>query len=462
MREAILNMIRDPISLAGAVITTVSAVLILTLLGIELVGHPGSPYIGILAFLVLPAFFMVGLVLIPVGLWRERRKIRRGAAPPEGFPIIDLNKSRTRVVALAFLGATVVNVVILAVATYKGVAVMDSTAFCGTACHTVMKPEYTAYQRSPHARVKCVECHIGSGADWFVKSKLSGAWQLVSVSLDLYPKPIPTPVHNLRPARETCEQCHWPSKFVGERLRVKTHFSDDEKAAELKTVLLMNVGGVLPSGGRGIHWHIDPSLRIRYRSDATRTDIGDVELRGPDGKVELFRKEGPASSAEWRTMDCVDCHNRPTHVYGTPEGEVDEALAHGLIDRELPFVRREGVRLVQGDWASEEDARAKIGLELGRFYAEGHPEVAASKQEAIDAAAGQLAKRWSYNVFPEMNVKWGNYPTFLGHEPGCFRCHAGDHKTDSGRTLSKSCNLCHRVLAENEENPEILEQLGAR
>jgi len=178
------------ISLVGTAITTVSAFLFVLLFAMSLVSeHGGGPYLGILSFLVLPAFFMLGLILVAVGIHRQRTRRRaaraRGEAAPTPFPVLDFNQRGTRQTVMLFLGATAANLLILGVGTYKGVEVMESTSFCGAACHTVMEPEYTTYQRSPHARVKCVACHIGEGADWFVKSKLSGSWQVVSVALNL-------------------------------------------------------------------------------------------------------------------------------------------------------------------------------------------------------------------------------------------------------------------------------------
>ena len=116
-----------------------------------------------------------------------------------------LVRSRRVLAGRALSGTSFGTLVIVATGTYKAVELMESVEFCGTTCHKVMSPEYTTYLRSPHARVRCTQCHIGPGADWFVQSKLSGSWQLVSVALNLYPRPIPTPVHNLRPSRETCE-----------------------------------------------------------------------------------------------------------------------------------------------------------------------------------------------------------------------------------------------------------------
>ncbi len=477
MRDVLLPLIRNAISLLGTIITTVSAMLIISLFGIELAGFEGGPYLGILAFVILPSIFVFGLLLIPLGVFLERRKMAKAIAegkPIPTFPVFDLNNPRTRKFGVVFLALTTVNVVILAVGTYKGVEVMDSTKFCGTTCHSVMSPEYTTYQRSPHARVRCVECHIGPGASWFVKSKLSGSWQMVAVALNLYPRPIAAPVENLRPARETCEQCHWPTKFVGERLKVISHFTDDEQTKENKTVLLLNVGGTqAKAGASGIHWHVGPGVEIRYLADKKRENIADVELKMPDGSTKTFKAPAPKVAGEgaaaaapsgekvWRRMDCIDCHNRPTHIYGTADGQLDGALAQGMIDPSLPFIRREGLRLLKETYASHDEAKVKIPEGLKAFYAKDFVQVAQQKAAAIDTAGAELVRIYTTNVFPQMNIKWGTYPNFLGHDsaPGCFRCHDGDHKTDKGEEISQECNLCHQVLASEEQSPEILKQL---
>jgi len=463
MRSFFQALMRDPVSLTGAAITTASALVFGTLLAIDLMGMPGSPYLGILAYLIVPAIFLFGLLLVPIGVWRARRRDRRLAAEGRaipGFPVIDMNQNRTRRMVLVFLALTVVNIIILAVATYKGVEVMDSTPFCGRTCHTVMQPEFTAHGRSPHSRVACVACHIGPGGSWFVKSKLSGSWQLVSVAFHLYPRPIPTPVHNLRPARETCEQCHWPTKFVGDRLRVITHHADDEKNTVLKTVLLMRIGGMQGRTSQGIHWHVDPGVRIRYRSDEKRDTITEVETTLPDGAVTRFTA-GAAGEGEWRVMDCVDCHNRPTHIYRPPEDEVDAAMSEGRLDRALPFARREAIKALKGTYDSEEAARAGIAAAFAAFYQKEYPDVASAKREDIDKAGRLLGDLYGFNVFPKMNVQWGTYPNHLGHttSSGCFRCHDGEHKDAAGKAIPGDCDTCHSMLAMDEENPKILEDL---
>ncbi|HEX4826139.1 MAG TPA: NapC/NirT family cytochrome c [Candidatus Polarisedimenticolaceae bacterium] len=451
---------RNGISLAGAALTTASALLFLSLFTIESLGFEGGPYLGIVNFVVVPALFVLGLVLIPVGLAIQRRRTRNAAAhgqAPPRLPIVDLNVDRTRAMVVMFSGATMLNLVILAVATYKAVEVMDTTKFCGASCHSVMAPEYTTYQRSPHSRVACVSCHIGPGAGWFVKSKLSGSWQLISVNLKLYPKPIPTPVHNLRPARDTCEQCHWPTKFVGDRLRVITHYAEDEPNTETKTVVLLKVGGLQGRTSRGIHWHVDPGVRIRYRSDEKRETIGTIELTRSDGTVTTYAPKED-KGGEWRTMDCLDCHNRPSHIYRMPEAEIDRALAEGALDKSVPFLRREGLKAIKAEYASQDEARQKIAGTLEAFYGKEQPSVDRAK---VDAAAHELGNIYATNVWPSMNIKWGTYPSHLGHtdSPGCFRCHDGEHADPGGRAIPQDCDLCHTVLAQDEPNPEVLKTL---
>ena len=459
------SITHNGISLVGTGLAIAGLVLIVSLFVMEQLGFEGGPYLGILTYLILPMIFVTGLILIPIGAVLYRRNLRRtpgGAATPL-LPIFDLNKTKTRRWMMIFIGATMVNIVIVAGATYKGVEVMESVEFCGTACHSVMQPEHTAYQRSSHSRVSCAECHIGPGADWFVKSKLDGAWQLVAVAFDLYPRPIPTPLHDLRPARETCEQCHWPTRFVGDKLVIKQHYEEDEANTELTSALLLKVGGTAGKRSSGIHWHVDRGVSIRYRSDETREEIYEVEYTDADGIVKLFAdRKAPEEGGLWRDMDCVDCHNRPSHNYQPPDTEIDVAIRDGVIDRTLPYVKREGLRIVNAEYASHEDARATISAELSRYYAENYPELAADRATAITNAATALGNIYSVNVFPQMKVWWNTYPEHIGHQSseGCFRCHGKRLRTEDRETISRDCDVCHTVLAEKEENPAIITQLN--
>jgi len=466
VKSFFIALTRNPISLVGTAVVSATGILIVTLFTFEVFGFQGGPYSGILAYLVLPAIFVAGLLLIPTGIAVQRRRDRRakerGEAPPV-FPVLDLNDPRIRNRALTFAALTAINAVILATATYKGVETMESTQFCGQACHSVMQPEYTAFQRSPHASVRCVDCHIGPGADWFVKSKLSGSWQLIAVTFNLYPRPIPTPVHDLRPARETCEQCHWPSKFVGDRIKVIPGYADDETSSEQKSVLLMRVGGRQGSASQGIHWHVDRGVHIRYLADEKRETISEIELRTAKGEVRRYKTSDAKvpAGAVWRTMDCVDCHNRPSHTFRTPVAEVDEAMSSGRLPRDLPFLHRESIRLLKAAYPSQPAARQGIARGLQAFYAGQYPALAAVRGPAIRDAAAFLGTIYSSNVFPSMKVGWGTYPNHIGHEtsPGCFRCHDDAHKTADGRSIPQDCSLCHGLLAVGEKDPEILRSL---
>jgi NapC/NirT cytochrome c family protein len=461
------------VSQVGMMLTTGSAVTFITFFATELFGVSLGPYVGILAFVLLPAVFVLGLILIPIGIWYRRRgQIRRGRLPAE-YPPVDFRRPEFRETLWFLVAMTGVNVVVFLTASYGAVHHMESVEFCGATCHTVMQPEYTAYQGAPHARVPCVSCHIGPGAPWFVRSKLSGSYQVLAVTFDLYPRPIPTPIENLRPSRETCEQCHWPEKFVGDKLLVKTHFSEDETAAETKTVLLMHIGGVDPLNGkpRGNHGvHVQPGAEIRYAAtDHGRQQIPYVRYRRPNGEVVEYVATGegaapgpPPDDERLRRMDCMDCHNRPTHTFQLPGAAVDAALAADRIDRTLPYIKKQALERLQAAYPSPAEAISGIRSGLNDFYTARYPQIVHDRGPAIDAAAEVLAGIYARNVFPAMNVSWGTYANNLGHQdfPGCFRCHDGGHKSSDGREIPSGCDTCHALLALEDPDPEILKQLA--
>ncbi len=460
------------LSLAGVAVTTTSAITLATLYTTEFFGVHVGPYIGIIAFLILPGVFVLGLTLIPLGQWRKFRREKASGTLPLEYPVIDLRDPKLQETLWFVTAMTGLNLILLLTATYRGVHYMDSTQFCGQTCHSVMKPEYTAYQNSPHARVACVACHIGPGAPWFVRSKLSGAYQVLSVNLNLYSRPIPTPIEDLRPSRETCEQCHWPLKFVGDKLVVKPRFAEDETNTESKTVLLMHTGGLdpltrKPLGNHGVH--LEPGAEIRYfATDHRRQEIPYVAYRRPGGEVIAYVAEGSGKSAEqWRRagplrlMDCMDCHNRPTHTFQSPGPAVDEALAAGLLDPSLPYLKKQALELLKAPYRSEAEAAAQIRARLEDYYRREQPQIYQSKRSSIAQAAETLTTLYSRNVFPEMKISWGTYPNNLGHEsfPGCFRCHDGNHNSANGRSIPNDCGTCHQALAVEERDPEILKRL---
>ena len=339
---------------------------------------------------------------------------------------------------------------------------MDTVSFCGQTCHVVMQPEFTAHQRSPHSRVECVSCHIGPGASWFVKSKLSGTGQLIAVALNNYPRPIPVPVRNLRPARETCETCHWPQKFDEDRLRDITSYAEDEQNTLSHTVLMLHLGG--GASRVGIHGrHLGEGVRVRYyAADEKRQTIPWVEYTSGGQTTVYASGNAKPDPAQLREMDCVDCHNRPTHIYQLPGRAIDEAIATGEISSALPFVKKQGVSILKQPYATEQEAQARIPTALEDFYRNNYPQIYAQRRDEITHSGAALLRAFQHNVFPSMKVTWGTYANNLGHtdSDGCFRCHDEQHSAQGGKTITQDCSACHNILASDEKNPKILNDLG--
>ena len=438
------------------VLTTVSAVVFLIVFLADLFGLHTNPYLGILFFLVLPGVFVVGLVLIPLGAWLERRRRARGRTPSQlHWPRIDLNDPIHRRAAVLTFALTMANIVIVSLAAYRGVEYMDSPQFCGQVCHAVMKPEFTAYQDGAHSRVTCVQCHIGAGASWFARSKVSGMRQVLAVTFHTYSRPIPEPVRNLRPARDTCEQCHWPEKFHGDKIVRVFEYADDEKNTESVTTLQVHVGGGSERLGiaQGIHWHMNVANEVEYiATDEKRQVIPWVRVKDRFGNVREYTAEGAKpeelAKGERRRMDCMDCHNRPSHpMAATPERAVNALMARGDIPKTLPFVRREAVKALRASYPSQEQAAEGISRTLRDFYRSQQPADYMSRRQDVEKAVQATTGVYRRNVFPEMNVQFGTYASNIGHIdfPGCFRCHDGNHKTQDGKEIGQDCDSCHSI-----------------
>ncbi len=463
--------IQNTTSFIGVTLTTSGAITMVAFWIYDFVlPGPPHPYIGLLIFLILPGIFLLGLALIPVGIFFRRRKLRNAGKLPGAYPEIDLKAPMVQNGLLFIGGATLLNVLIFSFASYRGVAYMDTTSFCGQTCHTVMAPEFSAYQNSPHARVECVECHIGPGAGWFVRSKLSGLRQVFAVTFHTYSRPIPSPVKYLRPARETCEQCHWPQRFSGDKFIVRTNYKGDEKNTPMTTALLMKIGGRSSTGAVGIHGrHLDDGSRIHYIStDEERQVIPVVYYTDDRGKVveyvstDIKVTKQQLEKGEKRAMDCIDCHNRPTHAFELPENAVDQRMSRGLVSPELPFIRKKAVELLKVTYPDRQTAQKQIVDGINNYYRTTYPDIYNSKRALIEQSADNIAKIYLRNIFPDMKVGWGVHPDNLGHTdfPGCFRCHDGSHTSADGQTISNDCTACHNLLAVQEENPKILTDLG--
>jgi nitrate/TMAO reductase-like tetraheme cytochrome c subunit len=457
-----VKLYKNPISLIGMALAAVAFANILFLFFLDAFSHVSSPYVGILAYMVAPAIMIVGLVMIPVGMIIERRRRLHEVGHPPHFAKFDLNNPAQRSAAAFALSFVVIFALMSAVGSYKAYEFTDSVQFCGQLCHSVMSPEFTAYQQSPHARVGCVECHVGSGASWYVKSKLSGARQVYYTAMGTYPRPIPSPVHNLRPAADTCEQCHWPKKFWGSQLKVFSHYGTDEQNTPRVLRLLIRTGGGDPSTGQaagGIHWHMNINNHMTYiATDDQRQVIPWVRMEDNKGNVvDFMTKDNPPTQAQLdagtkRKMDCIDCHNRPSHIYTPPDVSVDRGISAGVIDAGLPFIKAQGVEVLIADYKTHDEAKQAIAEKISKFYAEKYPQIASGKSDSIKNAVAELQRIYSTTFFPTMKVNWKTHPNNIGHMyyPGCFRCHDGNHVSKDGRVISKNCNSCHTLLDQEE------------
>jgi len=443
---------RNPFSLAGVFLATIGALFFLIFFLLEIFGLHTNPYMGIVVFLILPGLFVFGLLLIPFGIWRERRAERAGK-PVRVWPRIDFNIPRHRRVAFFIAAATFVNVLIVSLAAYTGVHYMDSNEFCGQVCHTVMEPEFTAFQDGSHSRVGCAQCHIGAGAPWFVKAKISGLRQVLAVNLNTYSRPIPSPVRNLRPAAQTCEQCHWPEKFHGDKVKVIREFGSDEKNTESATTLQIHVGGGSDklSIATGIHWHMNVANVVEYiATDDKRQVIPWVKITDRAGNSREYAAEGVTpeelAKGERRRMDCVDCHNRPGHLFDpSADKAVNRGIAMGMLPKDLPFVKREATAALTETYASAQQADEKIAQRLREFYKANYNQLYMGKRQDVERAVTGTQQLYRRNIFPAMNVGWGSYPNNIGHMdfPGCFRCHDENHKTKDGKVIGQDCATCH-------------------
>jgi len=451
---------RNWVTFAGMTLAVASFFAAAFLIAMDLFRGLHNPYVGILTYIVAPGFLLLGLLVFVAGLLWERRRARKqrraGVAPS---PRLDFNLPHQRHVLLLVVLVATVLLLMTAVGSYHTYEFTESVMFCGLTCHSVMQPEYTAYQESPHARVACVKCHIGPGATWFVKSKLSGAYQVYATLADVYPRPIPSPIKDLRPAQQTCDQCHWPRKFYSAVERVRHHYLPDEKNSPWTIRMLVKIGGGDPSFGPvgGIHWHMNIDNRLEYIArDPQRQDIPWVRVTDRQGHETVYQSsDSPLSpvriaASKPRVMDCIDCHNRPTHVFHTPVDAVNLAMSTGRIDPAIPDIKRQAVAALTAGYASEPDARRKIAATLQSFYRDRYGDYASRNGDRLAAGIGEVQQIYSHNFFPDMKVSWQTYPDNIGHkdDPGCFRCHDGQHVSADGRTVPHACDTCHTIIAQ--------------
>lgn len=456
------SLFRNWLSLAGAILSVSSGFAFLLLFVVDILAHHGNPYMGIIAYVITPCFLFAGLGLIGAGYWFQLRQQKQaGGAVPSPVLTIDLTRHRDRRILAFFVAASVLFLLMTALGSYQTYRYTESVQFCGQACHVPMEPEYITAQHSPHARIDCVACHVGPGAVAYFKTKINGTRQLYHTVLNDFDRPIRLTAAKQRPAQETCETCHWPQKYTGDLEKVNQHFLADETNTPFTIKLLLKVGGGDPARGPvgGIHWHMNLTNKVEYiATDETRKSIPWIRVTNEKGVSTEYRtpdfKDDPAKYTI-HTMDCMDCHNRPSHKFRTPNDAVDLALANGLVDAKIPWVKAKMVDALVQPYSTKEEAMQKIESALRAAYPD---------RPDVKAIIDETRLIYTTNFFPEMKADWRVHPDNIGHKEwnGCFRCHDGNHKTADGKTSVKAsdCNACHLITAQgsgeslNKVNPK--------
>lgn len=472
IRAFFSGVARSKLSVVGAIISTVIFPVLLVSITLDMQGITKNPYFGFLIYMVMGPLFILGLLMVLGGVLFSKGTEDIGLFTFE-YLMEQLNRPGRfiRIRKLIFLSSflTIFTIFLVGLISYTGFHYTESITFCGQFCHDVMQPEFITHQNSPHSRVSCVECHIGEDAQWFTKAKISGARQLLATAFNSYERPIKTPVEGLRPVRDVCEECHRPEMFHGEKLYIKDLYLADKFNTHVQTVLLMKIGAGGYGGikAHGIHWHVSPEHNITYTyTDPGRTKIVKVKFADDeDGSEVVFRrrgyveKEGDLNSS--REMDCMDCHNRPTHIYLSAEESLDLKIAEGQIPQEIPYIKRQGLEVIAREYATVAQARTSIAADLRKWYAANEPDFTDANTALLNKAISGICQAYEENVFPKMNVTWGTYKDFIGHddEGGCFRCHDGQMVSDSGEVIRQDCNICHVVLANQEVSPEVIKIL---
>ena len=449
------------LTIIGAIIAVINLALILLLFVFSTIFDKSSTNIGLFIYIILPGFLVLGLLMIPIGMFLERKRIITGLIHEANkLPKLDLNDPRHRNAFLIFSITTIILLFFSTLGSFKAYHMTESVEFCGTLCHHVMEPEHTAYRNSPHANVACVECHVGSGASWYVKSKLSGLHQVYAVLTNSYPRPIGTPLHDLRPARETCEKCHWPQKFYARTITTNKYYLADSTNTEWDIMLQMKIGPESSGLGHkeGIHWHINPDVKIEYISDNDkRENISYVKYtKKSTGEVTIYRNEAnPISdsllkASEPRTMDCIDCHNRPSHNYASPSVYFNKAMVAGEISQEIPFFKKVAMDVLKESYSDRDTAFMKIDEGITSYYKTNQSGYYAAHKDLIGKSIESVKKAFSKNSFPAMRVTYDKYPVHIGHleSDGCFRCHNDAFKSDNGRVIKRDCDMCHTILGQ--------------
>ena len=451
------------ISAIGGVIAAGGLFSFFFLAWMDLVKGEKNPYLGIFTYIVAPGFLIAGLVAVFGGALMQRRWSIEHSASPDKWRLDFSNRlQRQRLVFFGVCAALFIG--LSAFGSFQTFHYSESTQFCGQVCHAAMNPEFVTYQGGAHARVGCVECHVGSGAEYFIKAKINGTHQLIATILNNYNRPIDTPVKNLRPAQDTCEKCHWPQKFAGNIQIDYEHFLSDKKNTAYTARMLLHVNKSSPGSPLGgIHWHINTTERVEYYAiDNKRQDIPWMRVTNVKTgatrvfRVDSFKGEPPVDRI--RVMDCIDCHNRPAHVFPTANNAVEKSLVAGTLSTKLPNIKRVAVQaMTQKEITTEAGAAQKIADFMRAKYAD------FTLATEVSGAITEVQRIFGTSIFPDRKANWSVYPNNIGHKdwPGCFRCHDDKHKTATNEKIrSSDCNSCHVIIAQGKGAD--LENLSAK
>ena len=452
----------NPLTLAGSVIALFNLALIVFLLVVELLAKRPRPYSDLVILLVLPLFILIGVAFIILGIVRQRR--RHKAAPPgePRFLVVDFNDDKQRRLVILLSAGFICLTLLYTFGVFRGYEFVESDFFCTRVCHTVHRLDSQAHVFSSHAKVACSACHVGSGTQYFILTKLKGITDLYSLLSNTFPRPIPAPIKDLRPSKDICQDCHGPKYAIREDLQVRKYYLSDTKNTEWEIDLLLKMGAVRVQIDKPpvMHWHYAVARQIEYASaDPKREAIPWVRAVGFDGKARIYRAEdGNAAGKEpapeqKHVMDCIDCHNRVGHELYPPDRVTNALLSLKSIDPSLPDIKSTAVEALEGKYDSREAARSGIKDAIMEFYKKKHPDIAASREAELKQVILMLQDLYDRNYDPVMKETWKSYPSQSGHmySLGCFRCHDGKHKSDDGTVLTKDCSLCHLLIKKRME-----------
>ena len=464
------SLLRHPMGGVGGALFAAGVLLFFILLLIDITGGASeNPYRSLVTFVIAPFVIFLGLGLFSVSAWMQARRAKKLGRPFEftlSFNTADPHYVRN---VWIFLGISALLIILVIYSGTKAYEATDSVEFCGETCHVVMTPQSVTYRNSAHARVPCVACHIGPGASFYVRAKIDGIRQLYATAVNSFSRPIETPVQNLRPAQETCEGCHWPRQFYGDKMITKTYYKSDEDNSPWTIKLLVKIGGGNPRTGKleGIHWHMIGTNAIDYiAEDEKHQEISWVRLVNEQGDTTIYKDPDTPNpdlddpSLEIRRFDCMDCHNRPSHSFLPPANAMNLALSTRRINPILKNIRALGLELLNAEYSTRKEANKAIEDGLYNYYKENYPDLAENNKPDIYQAKRALHEIYNNNFFPEMNTDYRVRENNLSHfvNDGCFRCHDGIKENQMGIKLSTECTTCHLIVSQGpSENVSELE-----